>query len=284
MTTQPEIDRMAKILARELSKQGLKLKHLQAVALVTKMVGSSSITSQASRTRKQQLDAMALATEHAITLMFQSTGRYGSNVDLLFDELDAAFALKDSADVEKAVWHVFQAPQAPRLLPHIEAQHRFEDLHALFNRFVSESLRLVDRTLFEARNLHSAEPEVLFQGPMRDWRVQEGYPLVELPEKAKTRYEGRLTRNGSQFRFTIAPAHVGESEIVDEDQLSLLIEIHEGRPCVRITSAVYGEQVLTIFGTRTGTHLCFENDPLDPALEDLFALEAHTAIVLKAKP
>jgi len=283
MTTQPEIDRMAKVLGRELSKQGLKLKHLQAVTLVTKMMGSSSLANRSTRGRKQHLDAFALATDHATTLMFQSTGRYGTNIDVLFDELDAAFALKDSEDADRAVWHIFQEPQAPRLLPHIEAQYRFEELHSLFDRFVADSLRLVDRTLFEARTLSASEPEVLFQGPMRDWRVQEGYPLADLPEKAKERYEGRLTRNGAQFRFTIAPVHVDEADIVDEDQLSLLIEIHEGRPCVRATSALHGEQVLTLFGTRTGTHVCFESDPLDPEPDDLFALEAHTAIVLKPK-
>ena len=284
MTTQPEIDRMAKVLARELAKQGLKLKHLQAVALVTKMVGSSSIANQVARARKQQLDAVTLATEHAVTLMFKSTGRYGPNVDILFDELEAALALQNEADAERAAWHIFQGTHAPRLLPHIEAQFRFEQLHGVFNRFVADSLRLVDRTLFEARTLAAAEPEVLFQGPMHDWRIQEGYPLADLTEKAQERYEGRLTRNGSQFRFTIAPTHVAEVDLEEADQLALLIEIHEGRPCVRATSDLYGEQVLTLFGTKTGTHVCFESDPLDPEPDDVFASEMHSAVVLKPKP
>lgn len=283
MSTQPELDRMAKALTRELGKKGLKLKPLQALALVTRMMGDSSIATKQSRTRKPQPSAVGLAFEHAVSMVFQSTGRYGMAVEALFDELDAAFALGEPEDVDRAVRHIFEAPGAPKLQPHIEAQYRLDGLHSLFDRFVMDSLRLVDRTLFEAKMLTASSPEVLFQGPLSDWREQETFDEKSAKNTVGATFEGRLTQNGPQFSFTIAIPHGTESDLEGTDQLALLVEIHEGRPCVRIAHEIYGEPSLTVFGTKTGVQARFEIEPFAPESSDDFAMQANTDVVLSLK-
>lgn len=280
MYTQPEVSRMAKLLAREFAKLGVKLKHMQAMEIVAKIQGDRSLAAHQSRARHKQPDAMHLAKEHALSMMFASTGRYGSNADALFAELDAAFALEESGDIERAVWHIFEAAGAPVLHPHVEAVYRFDELHTVFNRHVADSLRLVDRTLFEARTMASSQPEVLFQGPMMDWRIQEGEDIRELEEAAQRRFEGRLTRSGSQFYFDIALPHASPEDIDGTDQLSLFIEINQGRPCVHVTNALYGDQAVSIFGTKDGTLLRYDTDERTSHPSDAFSKSIGAHVLL----
>lgn len=280
MYTQPEVSRMAKLLARELAKHGVKLKHTQAMELIAKVQGDRNLAVHQARSRKPQLNAGALAKEHALSMMFASTGRYGTNAEALFADIEAAFALEESRDVESAVWHIFGNAGAPKLHAHIEAMYRFDQLPGLFSQFSADALRLVDRTLFEARTLSASEPEVLFQGPMTDWRIQEGEDPEELGAKALRRFEGRLTRSGSQFYFDIALPHANPDDVTETDQLSLFIEINNGRPCVHVTSDLYGDQAVTIFGTERGTLLQFNTDNRNFHPSDEFSKEVGGNILL----
>lgn len=283
MYTQPEVSRMAKLLARELAKHGVKLKHTQAMELIAKVQGDRNLAVHQARSRKPQLNAGALAKEHALSMMFASTGRYGTNADALFADIEAAFALEESRDVESAVWHIFGSDGAPKLHAHIEAMYRFDQLPSLFSQFSADALRLVDRTLFEARTLAASEPEVLFQGPMADWRVQEGEDPEEMDDKALRRFEGRLTRSGSQFYFDIALPHANPDDVTDTDQLSLFIEINNGRPCVHVTSDIYGDQAVTLFGTERGTLVRFNTEERDFHPADEFASQVGGHLLLDPK-
>jgi len=283
MYTQPEVSRMAKLLARELAKQGVKLKHTQAMEMVAKMQGDRNLAVHQSRSRKPQLDAGSLAKEHALSMLFVTTGRYGANADALFADIDAAFALEESRDVESAVWHIFGGAGAPKLHRHVEAMYRFDQLHELFMRFSADALRLVDRTMFEARTMTARDPEVLFQGPMADWRLQEGEDPAALDDNALRRFEGRLTRSGSQFYFDIAMPHASPDEVEGTDQLSLFIEINNGKPCVHVTSDLYGDQAVTIFGSDRGTVVRYNTEERDTRPSDDFSRQVGADLILDPK-
>lgn len=258
MYTQPEVSRMAKALAKEFAKHNIKLTHGQAMELVARLHGSRNLATHQARARSKAPDAAALARDHAVSLMFVTTGRYGANVENFFDELEHAHALQDPTDRQRALDCVFDGRDGPVLRKHVRDEASLADLRHAFERSVAESLRLVDRTLFEARTLASGSPEVLFQGPLVDWRVQEGTPLEELPPEAQRRFEGRVARSGSQLYVDISLPHGAPEDIDGTDQLSLFIEINEGKPCVHVTNHLYGDQALTLFGSAEGVYLRFD--------------------------
>lgn len=259
MYTQPEVSRMAKVLARESAKMGAKITHSQAMQLVARIHGDRNLETHQVRGRTK-LNLELLAREHAASQLFSSYGRYGAHIENVFDEIDAAYQLESSRDVEHALHQVFDSVGAPVLREHVSAQYRYDQLREVFARLKADALRLADRALYEARALQADEPTVLYQGPMLDWRIQEGTPIEELDAAAQRRFEARVTRNGSQFYFDIAPAHAHPDEVEGKDQLSLFIEINEGRPCVHATNDMYGDQAVTLFGAGHGTYVRFNVD------------------------
>ena len=90
---------------------------------------------------------------------------------------------------------------------------------------------------------------------MFDWRVQEGEGLGELPVEHRRRYELELKRSGYQLYVDIAPAHGAPEELNGVPQMSLFVEVNEGVPCVHISNALFGDQVLTVFALEDGLYL-----------------------------
>lgn len=114
-----------------------------------------------------------------------------------------------------------------------------------------------------ARNLHvyqadtanqnvRQEDGVLFEGSIQDWNYDEAKEDgFKNPLQERT-FHAKVQKNGSQFNVDISLPHNKPEEIDDTDQLSLFIEIHEGRPRVLITNQMYGDQVLSVYGLAGG--------------------------------
>ena len=262
----PESSAQAKILARELKALGVELKHTQALELIAKLSGDKNLHVHQAREDAPGVDVDELAREHAASLLFVSTGRYGQDYALLTKELEAAFSHANSRDIEAACYQLFEAPGALKLRRNIEYAYRRDELVELFHKTVNESKRLIERTL-SARALRPASGgEVLFEGPMPDWRVGEarlakrpGFysedDLAELGERALRDFQVSVKKSGCQLYVDIALPHGNPEESAGSDQLSLFIEVNEGLPCVHVTNAMYGDQLVSIFGTSKGLFL-----------------------------
>lgn len=114
-----------------------------------------------------------------------------------------------------------------------------------------------------ARNLHAyqageanAGPELnealLFEGHIRDWNFEEAKEEGFSNPLQKRSFNAKVERHGSQLQVDISMPHKKPDEIDNTDQLSVFIEIHEGRPRVLLSNQLYGDQVLAVYGLAGG--------------------------------
>lgn len=256
MYKSPELSARAKLLRAELAARGVTLAHAHALDIVAKLEGARNLHVAQAQSVAARPSEEALALEHAERLMFTSLGRYQGRVRELMRDIGAAFSLEYSREVEAAVADIFETEGAPVVQPHIDALHTVESLPALFERFVTESLALVLRlrTTSAAERRPGAQ-QVLFQGPVRDWRLEEGVDPEELDAESLRSWQASVKRNGSQLYVDIAPPHATPEEVEGADQLALFVEVNDGVPCVHISNDCYGDQVLTVYATRDGLYL-----------------------------
>lgn len=269
MPLQSDIPTQARTLRKELDKLGVKIKPSQARAIATKVWAGRDLQTDAPRSR--QPDARLLAQDHAVSQMFSSLGRYGNNPWSFFDELDAAYALADPNDTKQALIHLFDTMGAPVLLPHVIARNGYADLRGVFQALVDDALRLIQRTLCDSKALLETNPHTLFVGPLHDWRSHEGVPVEFLEDPAQRHFEGRIERNGSQFFIDIATPSLTGAHNQGGDQLSLLVEIRHGRPCVHVSSQIHEDPELSVFGTTEGAYVCLNKPHQVPSPEAEFA-------------
>lgn len=73
-------------------------------------------------------------------------------------------------------------------------------------------------------------PEVLFNGVIRDWRIAEGETI---PDEHRKEYAIKIERfSDSQFSLCIAPSG---SDLDGTPAMDVMIEIHEGVPALHIS-------------------------------------------------
>lgn len=259
MYKNPELSAQAKLLRQELARHGLSLTHVQSLEVLSRLAGSRSLHVEQAKAFKARPSERALAQAHADRLFFVDLGRYRGQSRKLFEELRAAFELTDSRSIEAAVHAIFGAAGAPVVQPHIERVYRHDEYAQVYDRMEAESLELVLQLRAQPVGV---EEDLLYQGPMLDWQVQEGTALSDLPAHAQQAFNVCVKRSGHQFYVDIAPRHSSPEEIDDADQLSLFIEVNEGVPCVHLTNQLYGDQVLTVFSTAQGLFLRADSQDL----------------------
>lgn len=254
----PELTQMAKVLAEELRARGVEMKHTQAMSTVARMLGARTLqVAQSSPEYATGVRARAIALEQASRLMFESLGRFENAYDII-GAIRAGFALEEeqgSRAVEAAMAELFQRPDSPAVSEAFEP-YRLDELPELFETM----LRRLTQALLAGTDVQRTDQEILFRGPVQDWRVSEGLKLSELPEHHRTQFEVKMERRGSQFVLDMAPFHNTPDEIAGTDQLSLWVEVNDGRPCVHISNDIYGDMALTIFATKDGLVLRPDGD------------------------
>lgn len=128
----------------------------------------------------------------------------------------------------------------------------------------TKALELVAK-MHGARNLHvhqaaavEAAPvtaDYLQKGMLQDWEKLGGFPPERLTERQHREFEYSLAKHGSQLFIDVCLPHSDSAEIDGTDQLSLVVEVHKGRPSVMLTNERYGDQLLRVTGTAGGLYL-----------------------------
>ncbi len=262
MYKNPELSAQAKNLRAALQVLGHAVSHAQALELMARAQGNKTLHVAQAKKAKQGLDIGKLAEQQAADLMFDTLGRYAGNVRGLLESITAGFALEESQGsraVEAAMCDLFEQSDSPKVSDTFDA-FRLNELPRQFERLVAR----LQNSLVHASGAPAPEghEHVLYQGPMLDWRVLEGEDLADLPEHHRTAYALDIKRSGHQVYVDIAVPHQEPDELDGTDQMSLFIEVNNGRPCVHISNDRYGDQVLTVFATRDGLYLRPDSEDL----------------------
>jgi hypothetical protein len=257
MYKNPEIIKLAKSLKSELALLGLVVSITQAIELTEKtQVSRNPLTEQAhpAADAPQTIDRNKFATNEAGQWMFAYLGRFANDVDGLIKAIANCFLHSESREVEQAVHHIFGEGDCPVLNPDIWALHRVDELPLLFAKKVSEIKGLAERLLGPGKI--EPEPqgaEILFKGQILDWeRVAEEENLAEKQLRA---FEVEVKQGNSQISMDVYLPYKEMDELDGTDQMSLVIEINQGLPCVHITNSMWGDQVLSVFATKDGLYL-----------------------------
>lgn len=98
----------------------------------------------------------------------------------------------------------------------------------------------------------SSEDKIIIERRIQDWRCSDPDckdTLSPLDEKA---YRLQVADQGDGVSLTIAPRHRHPDELANQHQLDVYADIQHGLPCVTITNQLYGDSLLSIFGTKDG--------------------------------
>jgi len=257
MYKNPQTSDQARRLREELAKFSLDLPHAKALEVVARMAGARTLhVAQAKNNAGVRI--ADVARRQAALVMFETLGRFEGNLEGLLDELRAIGKLTESENydgADKAYQAVFRAEGAPNL--HGRFDLRAEEIPDAFEALAKD----LAGVLSDAAQAPEDDPEhgLFYEGPMFDW-LAEAQGLNEVPEDQRQRYEMTLKQGRSQFFIDIAPKHKEPEEIEGMAQLSLIVEISNGVPCVHLTNALYWDQVLTVFVTEDGMYLRPEAD------------------------
>lgn len=196
-----------------------------------------------------------VARRQAAVAMFATLGRFEGNLEGLMAELRAIAVLTEAEDyaaADRAYQAVFSRDGAPVLRAQYDL--RAEGIPDAFDQLAGE----LAAVLTEAARAPQQEPDegLFYQGPMFDWQVYDN-GLDNVPEALRQRYEMTLkqAKSGSQFYLDIAPAYQEPEELDGLPQLGIIVEINQGVPCVHLTNALYGDQLLSVFSTEDGLYL-----------------------------
>jgi hypothetical protein len=247
----PELTQMAKVLAEELAGRGVQLKHTQAMSTVARMLGARTLqVAQSSPNIAAGVRTRAIAIAQAARVMFETLGRFEGDPYAVLAAIRAGFALEEahgSRSVEHAMHELFGQADSP-VVSEAYSVHTLDDLPALFDTLVE---RLAD-SLLAGQKPKQGDCEVLYRGFMRDYRFDEGIALAEIPESHRTQFEVKVQRRGAHVLLDITQPHLTPEEVAGTDQMSLWVEINEGRPCAHVSNDVYGDSVLSLFATKDG--------------------------------
>lgn len=256
MYKNPELSAQSKNLRAALKDVGFEVSHAQALELMARAQGNRTLHVAQAKKARQGLNIADLALSQAASLMFETLGRYKNNVHGLLESIRAGFALEDaegSRAVEAAMCDIFEQEDSPRVSELFD-RLRVDELPSEFEQLV-QRLQAVLVSAAGAPEPVASTEQLLYEGPMLDWRVQEGFDLAELPASQRTLYDVRVNRSGHQLYVDIAVPHQTPEDLEGTDQLSLFIEVNDGKPCVHLTNDRYGDQALTIFSVRDGLYL-----------------------------
>lgn len=289
-----ELSTMAKALVKELKSMGVEVSHAKALEVSARVVGARTLhVQQAADKPEKSLEQRAW--EHVEKVLFRNAGAWKGKMPQLKETLAQHFGPrfqdlgKDEQD--NTVWLAWEGPlkgvQFTYLANDLPAESLSSTVQGEFDKALqtlkglaqeqssialAKAQEIAKVAAGVARQAASAEeaaqrieetfrvsaesgsPQVLFDGPVLDWEVETDVPdLTERQRQAK--FEAKVTRDGSQISVDIAPAHKDPEALNDENQLALVIEINRGLPCVHLSNAVYGDIVLSVFGTKDGLYL-----------------------------
>lgn len=88
---------------------------------------------------------------------------------------------------------------------------------------------------------------VIFNGPVRDWRIGEG---VGLPDQHRAEYTLVIEQlSGTQFSLRIAPAG---DDVEATPAMDIMIEIAEGVPALHISPSQRGDNAIHVYALPEG--------------------------------
>ncbi|MNR71819.1 hypothetical protein D3C71_24970 [compost metagenome] len=262
MYKNPELTCQARILARELSSLGVEMSHAKSLEMLARIQGARTlhVLQAANEAVKRTDDLVALANRQAAAVAFEGLGRFCGNVDGLLESIETAVSLEGtqgSRGVEAAMHGIFGQADSPKLSAAFE-HLRIEDVPERYRALRAQLLEtLVDATGTKGGPGGLSAPEkTLYVGPMMDWRLQEGEDTAKsVPPEQRTAYEVKVAKNGYQLYVDIAPVGADVDDLAGRPQLSLFIEVNEGKPCVHMSNDIHGDQVLSVFAASAGLYL-----------------------------
>lgn len=253
MYTNPELSAQAKRLRSALRAAGLALSHTQAMEALAKVNGSRTLHVDQAKKCRQGVDVGELAIRQAADLVFEKLGSYEGNILGLIEAIKAAFVPEDakgSRSVEAEIHRIFGQPDSPQVSVTF-AEFKLQEVPEQFE-ITRQRLEKTLLKQFEPPAPSVDQPQLLYKGPALDWRLSDGFSMEELPAHHRTAFEARVERSGHQLFVDISVPHSSPEQVVGTDQLTLFIEINEGRPCVHITNDRYGDQVMSVYATKDG--------------------------------
>jgi hypothetical protein len=153
-------------------------------------------------------------------------------------------------------------------------------LTALLSLYDATFLRnraLILRTLLAQKNGGvkdiQGSAEVLYEGPVVDWSVNEGaWDRAEPPSEYQISV---VKENENQFCIRLAPKHERPDDLDGKHQLAVTIEVDKDVPHVMLSNDIYGDQVLLAHTTRNGLYIepATANNPERADSEEAAALE-----------
>lgn len=245
---------MAKTLRSELAGKGLNLTHAQALELAAKTTGHRTLhVAQAQATKEPAIDLDDFALREAGRQMFTHLGIFEGRVLEVMVAIRAAFALEESRDTEHAI-HELTVVGGVKLSDEMEP-YRWDQLQEMFDRKVAQIKQLAFELHRSSVKQDADGREVLWRGQMQDWVLEDGEQEQDVTPRQQRKFDAVITRAGSQLVMDICLPHSHPDQLQGTDCLSLFIEVNRGVPCVHLSNDMYGDQVLTVFGTTDGLYL-----------------------------
>lgn len=254
MYKQPDVSSMAKTLTAALAEKGLKLTHSQAMELVAKLEGSRSLAALNAQRKEQKRKLKALAESHVAKQLFKSTGRYGASVASLMLALTQLYSSnKSRTEVQSELVRLMEGDNAPVLQEHIAQVYSMESLPSLYAVLLSQAESLISMTCLVQEVESAVVPGFQL---IQDWRLTSGGD-DDVPLDQQEVFELVLKQTDSGLSIDMAQAHLCPEDLDGKPQLSVIVEINQGVPCVHLTSELYGDSHVSVFGTAKGTIVRF---------------------------
>jgi hypothetical protein len=278
MYKNPQTSDQARRLREALAQFGVELPHAKALEVVSRMAGERTLhVAQAKNNAGVRI--AEVARRQAAVAMFSTLGRFEGNFEGLLAELRAIGVLAEAQEcvaAEQAYQDVFLREGAPTLRARFDL--RAEDIPAAFDQLAAE----LAGVLTEAARAPQQQPDegLSYQGPMFDWQVYDN-GMEHVPEPLRRRYEMTMkqAKSGSQFYLDIAPAYQEPDELDGLPQLGVIVEVNQGVPCVHLTNALFGDQLLSVFATEDGLYLRPETQQyISTGIPDATATPALAAV------
>lgn len=112
----------------------------------------------------------------------------------------------------------------------------------------------------QAEDASKARPlEGIYAAALQDWQVGEVDDAELSPEQRRT-FGVRVERTPASLLIDLALPHCDVDELEGTDQLTLMVEVNNGKPCVHIAAGVTADTGLSVFGTAEGLQVRFDED------------------------
>jgi hypothetical protein len=279
MYKKPELSAQARILSSQVkSRFGVTLTHQAALTVIARMNGykdwhtcAKDLVTVPTLT---VTDIRAKAIQHVMGLAFRQLGCWAGKEEELLSALRDAVSEQD--------WHLADK-KCLALFDSGELKQNNEDYALQLKDLVPCIERQVQATEQMLRRLSGgSEEDVILNETVQDWRISQGESPDSLLEEDLQPFELRLSRSQAQFYVDIAVPHTGPSDTEGKPGLSLFIEINEGKPCVHVSSDIYGDALLSIFGVGDGL-VVRNNSPqaIEPAGEHAFGTRVQGHWLIK---